>query len=114
MIIKYPLFDDKFIIEKFKRVVEKCGVSAAKAVHELEHYRVHYNPEGASIYQHENDLQKLPNPLTYLRYYADPDMEALPKVAKTIFILRSSSVCEQSFRDHEYIYSNKRLRMNVD
>jgi hypothetical protein len=79
---------------------------------------VNYNAEEASIYQQEKNFKKLSNPITYWRNYADPEMEALPKVAKSVFnnILCSSSVCEQSFRDHEYIYtlySNKRLRMNV-
>ena len=116
--VRYPLFDDKAIIEDFKNVVQRCGVSTATALHELESYRVHFNTEGASIYQQDgdhDDLQKLPNPLTYWRYYAEESMVALPKVAKVIFnTLSSSSVCEQSFRDHEYLYSNRRLRTNID
>ena len=76
-----------------KVAVRDCGLSTAKALQELEHYRVHFSPEGASIYEGYEDLQKLPNPLTYWRYYEDAEMEVLPKVAKILYqILASSSV----------------------
>ena len=108
--ISRTVFDVKTIIDDFKEVVRDCGLNTAKALQELDHYRVHFSPEGASIYEGYDDLQKLPNPLTYWRYYADNEMEVLPKVAKILYhILASSSMCEQSFRDHEYIYSNRRL-----
>jgi hypothetical protein len=83
-----------------KAVVRDCGFSTAKALQELEHYkyRVHFSPEGTSIYEGYEDLQKLPNPLTYWRYHEDAEMEALPKVAKILYqILASSGVCEQIF-----------------
>ena len=52
----------------------------------------------ASIYEGYDDLQKIPNPLTYWRYYADNEMEVLPKVDKIMYhILASSiSVCDRA------------------
>ena len=113
--VRYPIFDDKSIIDDFKEFVRDCGFNTAKALQELERYRVHFSPEGASIYAEYGNLQTLPNPLTYWRYYAESEMDVLPKIAKVIYnILASSSICEQSFRDHEYIYSNRRLRTNME
>ena len=93
-----------------------CGLNTAKALQELEHDRVHFSPEGASIYEGYDDLQKLPNPLTYWRYYADNEMEVLPKVAKILYhILASSSVCEQSFRllGTTNTFTHRRLRTDM-
>jgi hypothetical protein len=97
--VKYVLFKMMRKVQD-KVAVRDCGLSTAKALQELEHYkyRVHFSPEGASIYEVYEDLQKLPNPLTYWRYYEDAEMEVLPKVAKILYqILASSRVCEQSF-----------------
>ena len=94
-----------------------CGLNTAKALQELEHYRSIGYISALKVPAFMKDTMIYRNfqillPYTYWRYYADNEM--LPKVAKILYhILASSSVCEQSFRDHEYIYSNRRLRTDM-
>lgn len=112
--IKYPIFESREIINDFKVVVKSLGFSVGPALLELEQYRTNPDTDGLSVYSSPlPSLQDLPNPGMYWRYYYSNNMKLLPEIAKTIFnIVPSSSLCEHNFRDHEYVYSSRRLRTN--
>ena len=109
--VKYPMFDDRNVINDFKDTAKLMKFDSGIALRELEHYRPNVDSEGLNLYNEVDTLQNLPNPMLYWRYYSPQSYEVLHLIARKVFsVLTSSSVCEQNFRDMEYIYCSRRLR----